>query len=313
MDPNRTNESKPPVPLSETNTESKTSENEPNQLKQIRTFQGDVAEALKSQRESLVSIQQTEHLRKKTLQSDTDDSLEDTNKRKTFFLLLLGSFLLFILSAGGVWFGYSQFIKKSSTPIATAPSNRFVSSSQEVTINLRENTSRGNLIDILSGAASGSADGEIKHIIITKENTERNENYLLPTDELLKILETKVPPNLARAFDPLFMFGTLGESRFLIIKLTSFENAFAGILTWEKDLKQDIGPLFSTAGLLRNLSPETDFIDITDNNKDVRAITLGNQPILLYSFLDNNILIITDKIDTLRTLIDRITREKLSR
>jgi len=166
---------------------------------------------------------------------------------------------------------------------------------------------------MLASAASDTADGEIRHIIITKQKAEGNENYLLPTVELLKILETKVPPNLARAFDPLFMFGTLGESHFLIIKLASFENAFAGMLTWENDLSQDMGPLFSTAELLRSLPPETDFIDITDRNKDIRAITLGNQPILAYSFLDNNILIITDKIDTLRTLIDRITREKLSR
>ena len=109
------------------------------------------------------------------------------------------------------------------------------------------------------------------------------------------------------------MFGTFGESAFLIIKLASFENAFAGMLMWEKSLSQDIGPLFATAEFLRSVPPETVFTDITDRNKDIRILALGGQPILLYSFLDNNTLIITDSMETLRTLIDRLTQEKLSR
>ena len=75
----------------------------------------------------------------------------------------------------------------------------------------------------------------------------------------------------------------------------------------------DIGPLFSTALLLRDIPSESVFIDITDRNKDIRALTYEEQPILLYSFFDSKMLIITDNIETLRTVIDRLTREKLSR
>jgi len=35
--------------------------------------------------------------------------------------------------------------------------------------------------------------------------------------------------------------------------------------------------------------------------------------VFLYSFLDNKVLIITDNVGTLQTLIDRLTRESLTR
>jgi len=143
---------------------------------------------------------------------------------------------------------------------------------------------------------------------------------LLRTSEFLEILNSQAPGNLVRAFDPLFMFGSFKgslatdeTSTFLIIKLASFENAFAGMLAWEEHLAEDLGPLFATATLFKNVAPESTFVDVIDRNKDIRMLMLGEQPVLLYSFFDNNLLIITDHIETMRTLVDRLTREKLSR
>lgn len=270
-------------------------------LKQIRTFQGDVAEALQRQQSSLVSIQRAEHLRSGSIQSATDIPSKDTAKRKEFIMLVLGSLTLLILGAVGVWFTYNEFVRKTTTPAVVVPASRFVSANTETNINLTV-ASREALINTLSDANRNVSSGELTHIILS-----------LSTNEFLNILESQAPGSLVRAFDPLFMFGALGKSPFLLIKLVSFENAFAGMLLWEKNLAQDIGPLFATAPLLKNILPESTFVDITDRNKDVRMLALEDQPVLLYSFFDNNMLIITDNIETLRTLIDRLTREKLSR
>lgn len=271
-------------------------------LKQIRTFQGDVAEALRRERGSLVSIQQAEHLKKSSTQSATPIPSENSKKRTEFFFLFLGSLALFVLGTIGSWYAYNEFVRKSATPIMTAPESRFVSVNTEIGLNLTTTTSREVLIDALSGALRGTAVGELGHIILP-----------FSTSEFLNILGSRAPGSLIRAFDPLFMFGAFGDDAFLIIKLVSFENAFAGMLAWEENLSQDLGPLFATAEFLRDLPTGSVFTDVTDRNKDVRVLALGNQPILLYSFFDNNMLIITDKIETLRTLIDRLTREKLSR
>ena len=270
-------------------------------LKQIRTFQGDVAEALQRERESLVSIQQAEHLKKSSTPSAASTPSESSKRRTEFFLLFLGSLVLFILGTVGVWYAYNEFVSGAAVPIITAPVNRFISADTETNLTLTA-VSREALINTIINAVGNVPIGELKHI-----------NLSLSTSEFLQSLESRAPASLIRAFNPLFMFGAFGESAFLIIKLTSFENAFAGMLAWEKNLGQDIGPLFATAKSLANLPPGSVFTDITDKNKDVRALASGDQLVLLYSFFDNNMLIITDRIETLRTLIDRLTREKLSR
>jgi len=270
-------------------------------LKQIRTFQGDVAEALQREQRSLVSIQQAEHLKKGSTSSATDTASENTKRKREIFFLFLGSLTLFVLGTVGAWYAYNEFVRRTVTPIMTAPANRFVSANTEINLTLTA-TSREALINTLADAVRGAPSGELIHI-----------NFSLSTIKFLEMLGTRAPGSLVRAFDPLFMFGAFGESTFLIIKLASFENAFAGMLAWEKNLNQDIGPLFATAELSRNVAPESTFTDVTDKNKDVRMLALGDQPVLLYSFFDNNMLIITDHIETLRILMDRLTREKLSR
>ena len=280
-------------------------------LKQIRTFQGDVAEALQKQQGSLVSIQQAEHLKTRNNLSATDTPTEQPNKRKEFVVLFLGSFVLLALSAVGGWYAYNEYVRRSATPATTAPANRFISANTEANITFPA-TSRDTLLNTLSDAIKGMASGELRHVILRKGLVEETAS-LFPTDEFLAALESRAPSSLVRAFDPLFMFGASGKSVFLIIKLASFENAFAGMLAWEKNMSQDVGPLFATAALLKDIPQGAVFTDLIDKNKDVRVLALGKEPVLLYSFFDNNMLIITDNIETLRTLVDRLTREKLSR
>ena len=280
-------------------------------LKQIRTFQGDIAEALQKQQESLVSIQRAEHLRRSSVGTSDDTSALNNKTRKESFLLIFGSLLLFALGIAGAWFGYNEFVRKTTTPVTAVPASRFLSPNQETNLDIAPTSSREILINTLFDASSNVAPGELRHIVLRKVT--ETDKPLLTTGEFLNILETRAPSSLLRAFDPLFMFGSLGKSSFLIIRLASFENAFAGMLVWEKNLAEDLGPLFATAPLLKNITPESVFTDVTDRNKDIRTLVIEGETILLYSFFDNNMLIITDSIETLRTIIDRLTREKLSR
>ena len=281
-------------------------------LKQIRTFQGDVAEALQRQRGSLVSIQRAEHLKKEAAgQPDASAPADVSNSKMRSATLFLGSLMLLVLGTASAWYAYHEFVSRTTTPVLATLPNRFISVDAELDLKIN-NVSRDTLISALSEAIGNVAPGEIRHIVLKKESAE-GDVALVPTGEFIERLETRIPGNLIRAFDPLFMLGTYGDSTFLVIKLASFENTFAGMLAWEPNLSRDIGPLFATAEFAKDLTPESVFTDVTDKNKDVRVLTLGEQTILLYSFFDNNMLIITDSIDTLRTVIDRLTREKLSR
>jgi len=286
-------------------------------LKQIRTFQGDVAEALARQRESLVTIQRAELLRKNTARPNEKTALETSKRKKDLFFLYFGSFILIALGFIGSWYAYNEYLRKASTPIIIAPANRFISTDTEINLGF-SGTSRESLINALSGSAENIPNEKLGQI--TLRNGSGNNGPLLLTSELLDKLKSRAPGSLVRSFNPLFMYGAFGKSvntglasTFLIIKLDSFENAFAGMLTWEKNISQDIGPLFATASLLKNVPPESAFVDVIDRNKDIRMLEIDGRSALLYTFLDNNMLIITDNIETLRILLDRLTREKLSR
>lgn len=283
-------------------------------LKQIRTYQGDIAEALKRQQESLVSIQRSERLHHGAPQ---EPETPEQKRRKQIFYLIFGSFVFFVLAGVGSWFTYNEFIRRTVSPITAAPANRFISSNTETRLDTAS-ILKSELINSLRHATTNLGDNELGHIVLEKPSV--TGPILLTSEEFLTKLESKAPGALVRALDPLFMFGAIGSkststptSIFLIIKLTSFDNAFAGMLEWEKDLGQDLGPLFATSATSSGPLAPNLFIDITDRNKDVRALMLNNVPVLLYSFFDNTFLIVTDRLETLRTIVDRLTREKLSR
>jgi hypothetical protein len=79
-------------------------------------------------------------------------------------------------------------------------------------------------------------------------------------------------------------------------------------------MSNDLLPLFTTPETLASTTVMTAFKDITVKNKDARAILDQNgKSILLYSFFDNNMLIITDNESSLNTLVGLLNSAKLAR
>src|SRR3989344_8438462 len=240
-------------------------------LKQIRTFQGDVADALKRQEESLVSIQRREHLRQSATGPTTDTSSQNPDQRRKVLLFIIGSLVLFVIGVAGIWYAYNEFVRKTSTPITETPVNRFVSSNKEADLEFAQ-TSRETFIRGLNVALGEVPPGELRHLVLRQEAA-NHKGALLSTTDFLNKLESRAPSSLVRAFNPLFMLGALGRSTFIIIKLASYENAFAGMLLWERNLAQDLGPILATAQALRYVPQESVFTDFTNRNKDIRILS----------------------------------------
>lgn len=282
-------------------------------LKQIRTFQGDVASALKNQNESLFSIQQTERLKKISGGTPIEASSTEDKNRKQALIFIFGGLLLLILGGSGAWFGYSQFLKQTTPPVIITPANRLVAVQKEVALNFAS-TTRETLLSTINEEAADNEEEAIMHVVMRQGSWKDAE--LVTSEEFLKKMEVSAPSSLIRALHPHLMLGAVGEKRFIIIKIDSFENAFPGMLSWEQKLPQDLGGIFSTAPLLKTSAPQTVFKDVVSKNKDVRVLySTGStsEPVLLYSFFENKMLIITENLPTLRILIDRLTQELLSR
>mgnify|MGYP001613823020 CR=1 FL=1 len=252
-------------------------------LKQIRTYQGDVASAIEKQKESLYSIQKAEKDARESLGEGPSSPL----KRPPF--IFTASILLIVLGGAGGWFAYNEFLKQNTPPSPDIPENRFISTEESVNIEIPGLT-RDSLIETVSQEYSES----LKHIVL------KMGNELATSTPFLEKLGVFAPGSLVRALMPNFMLGTAGDTPFLIFKIKSFENAYAGMLTWEKNFteKLDEGYVFK---------------DMVYKNKDARALYSNTEIILLYSFLERDYLIITENTDTLDMLIDRLIREKLAR
>lgn len=280
----------------------------PEDLKQIRTYQGDVAEALGRQNESLISIQQAEALKRR----EAGESLPSQNesRRKDFLYLFIGSAFFIIVGAIGAWYGYKEVVRRSAPPLITKPETELVTPNSEVILDIT-GKNREAFASSMNTLTADLGEAELKHVDV--RNGASSLASSTPTAQFLNILEVRAPGSLVRAFSPIFMLGGLGEEQFIIIRLSSFENAFAGMLSWEGDMAEDLIPIFANANSLQANGEGNVFKDVIVKNKDVRVLEAAGEPVLLYTFFDNNMLIIGESYKTLEILMERLTREKLSR
>ncbi len=249
-------------------------------IRALRTYQGDVEEALSKNKSSAITVMVAEQKRREErpeLAPPPKISLEIKNK--TFFAV--GSALLFlgILVVGGVYY----YIKSTGETPVEQPNKSLVIFSKDKTVT---NTSdRQKLVgEILSERSSFNM--AVNSILYLKIEDKSAESFL-------KLIASRIPDDLARSFDKEFMLGIYSfdtNEPFIILKTSDYPSSYAGMLKWEKDMVRDIGGIFSIPENLQGAL----FIDEELKNKDLRVLkNTENKTVLVYSFVDKNTLIIT--------------------
>ncbi|MBX4189555.1 hypothetical protein KW785_03115 [Candidatus Parcubacteria bacterium] len=331
-------------------------------LKQIRTFQGDMAEALKHKGESVISLSERERAKREAKEAQrhpapaplappptpepvaphytpdprpapvpepitvptptiyADDPERPEGHVVRTLLLIVGTVVLLGLGGGGAWYAYTQYQVKTALPDINIPVNQFATPQSTFNINTSTLT-RETLINVIRTERGASVPTGSIHKLELREGQGESAELLTTERFLVHYLETEAPASLIRAFDPLFMLATLGASpgeasahTFMIVKLDSFENAFPGMLLWEATLSKDLLPLFAPDSIIEGVASSTVFSDITIQNKDARVLkNPQGKTVLLYSFYDNNYLIITDNELSLRQIISAMNARKTVR
>jgi len=292
-------------------------------LQQIRTYQGDVASILQKENESVYTIQQAEVTRqaeKEKLEAGKRVAPVEPKKTKEHnsgVLLFLGTFVLLAIAGSLGWYAFGQYKAKTALPEVVVPATRFLAAETSVEKNT-QSLDRDSLVEYVRGEREKSTKG-IEHIILEKDvsGTISQTSAPLVTAEFLSFLRVSAPGTLIRAFDPLFMLGIFNDGTphtFILVKLDSFENAYPGMLTWESTLKTDLLPLFASDETISTIPDGKKFQDVTIQNKDARVLkNASSTTVFLYSFFDNDTLIVTDTETSLRALIERLSAEKLAR
>ncbi len=192
---------------------------------------------------------------------------------------------------------YVNVFKGEPAPIYAVPS--FFTLGEVVGIPL---TSDRDVFATTFAAHAQRAQGGGIHIYPTLQ-----ENELLrpaTSKEFFTTLKMGLPRAFINSLDDACMMGVITATKpepFLIIRSYNFDELFAGLLAWEGTMRTDLTPLFGTS-----TGEAGAFTDAVTSNKSTRILkdAVGNE-ILVYSFINQNTVIITTNGEALAALVSK--------
>jgi hypothetical protein len=279
-------------------------QNDPS-IKSVRTFKSDAEEAIRYGNVSATKISLAEQNRKMAREqaAPAEKSGEASSTLgKTAVALTI---LVILAAAGGYYFVYM----KGSAPAAALPQELRVDTilpyAKASVLQLDGET---NAIDTFA-AAIGSTPidaGTIHAFIAVPQGTT---TFASIEDVFGK---AEAPSTLKRSLSSRYMLGAHASDTklpFIIVKNTYFQNAFAGMLEWEKSLRKNLLSIIRISNPAENISLSNSgtFEDSVISNVDARVLRNGaGEVILAYAFSDKNTLVIATRADSLKFILDKL-------
>lgn len=289
-------------------------------VRPIRTLKTDVEESVQSGSLTLSRMAAAQ------AQERREQGPSDRERRSSRRAIVLGLAALLLVFGGATAGVYVWYTAPAVNPAQEESSFIFTEQQKDVnTSGMSAASFKTTLIqerDTLQGQL-----GDIERILPVKDMTAEDGTVTrgnLTLAEFFTTLSIAPPNNLIRALDPSFVYGIHifdGNQPFLLAHVTSYENAYRGMLDWENRLERDMGLILrrpqelyagTSTPLLYTARP---FKDLVIKNKDVRAIEneAGN-PILFWTITpDRQYLIITTNKETFGLLVTRLASTRVAR
>lgn len=314
----------------------------------IRTFESDISDIIRSKKTSITDIATAEQRKREELGENKDIQVPEKSaffqkllEKKT--LLIMGSSVAIVVAITLILFAVLGS-KKTDTPTPFTNYQEMIFSNVVKEANLTGIKKKDFVSEILNERRTNDSQlGSITNILLLKDDTAGTR--VINSFEFFALIEARLPYSLSRYIKNDFMFGlhsVRNVETFLILKISSFENAFTGMLDWEKDMEKNLESIFiqplnqNTVGAseemslnktVGNISTTTAttttseelvnvkkvFEDMVVKNKDTRVIKdKKGEPILMYSFADRETIVITTNQYTMTEIFDRLNRVKFS-
>lgn len=289
----------------------------------VRTFKADMESAIKADHLSSINIAIAENqkmnkqIREEQAKVESIPSGEYSKNKIIIFI----SILLIVLGIGAISIIY--FINKpTNTPVVQVQELPALITT-EYKDELNTNTiGKDKFISTLATrlhTAQIQAGMLYNTYITTGTSTSRR---LITSTEFLTAMAFETPDIIKRSLLSDYMVGMYSAGTnypFVILKTSSFENSYAGMLSWENRLEKDFKILFrlpgyeTSQGILDELTPTTakKFEDKVIVNKDTRVLKGENgEIILLYAIIDRDTIIITVNDQSFKEIVSRLNKEK---
>lgn len=125
--------------------------------------------------------------------------------------------------------------------------------------------------------------------------------------ETMLIFAPQAPGSFMRTVEDI-AFGTIDDTPFIVLSVSSFDVAFAGMLTWETAMSSDLAPLFGSP-VTATFDPDARtvdqtrppfFTDVVQQNRDLRILyNADRNERIIYTFLNRNTILITTSSETI--------------
>ena len=222
-------------------------------LKNLRTYEGDIADVMSHKRTSTASIAIAE-----TKKSEGEEVISNkVDSEPSYALRNISLTILSLLLIGGGAFGAYYLYKISplyqmigSTPQTTPASQAqtvpsLVPADTQVVISIDKLGTQATIEKIQSEMAKTQPADSIKEIILTK--TTNGAVTRVSSTDMVSLLETSAPDILTRSLAPDWMLGVYQDSNgqenmFVVATNDFFQNTFAGMLQWESSMPDDLRP-----------------------------------------------------------------------
>ena len=287
----------------------------------IRTYKGDLESAIQSDHLSSINIAIAENQKMHsqiTTEQTPPESSANYSKSK---VLIFVSAILIITGIIGVAITYFVKNQNSNAVVQTQELPSLITTEFKDELNVSM-IGKDRLISTLSSKLNDTqiTVNNFDNIYMTTGSS--TARRLINSGEFVSLMNFKIPDIAKRTLLPDFMVGMYSFGKnlpFVILKTSSFENTYAGMLTWEKDLEKDFQVIFrlpgyeNSGGILAELTPGVSkkFEDAVIANKDTRLIRgVDGQIILLYGIIDKETIIITVNDVTFKEILNRLNKEK---
>ena len=249
--------------------------------------------------------------KKAAIQVHSGIDLEEKSHLGLKFALVI---IALVLIAGGAFGGYYLY-KQSPLGTPTVPVQQqqpAMTSIIPYDSRIAVNTDNANEDDVLSRIRmqmkASQPPETIREFIFTE--TKNGLTYRVTAPEMMLLAAVPVPDIIARTIQPEWMFGTYADGTgtttpFVIIRTNLFQNAFAGMLSWEQAMPVDLKTFFGIPA--STPTPTGSFKDRIVRNKDVRAFVMSDgQTLFEYSFVDESTLVVAANDAALSLIISRL-------
>jgi len=283
-------------------------------VKQLETFQGDIEEVVEKNKVSVVSIAAAEATRRsrEPLEKKTDSIV-----KKILFIIL--GILVLSAAVGIILYALTQ---QHSVAVPAQPVSPSITVDETTIVSLATTTSATSALSLLANTNSQLSVplGLVERLLIT---TDANGQQAMDAQTFLSLIAPSAPQNLVRTLQAPFVLGIYSYHQnepFLIFTVDSYTQAYAGMLAWEPTLAPALSPLFalatSTSASVATTTAQviqSPFVDGVLENHDVREIVDSTHtPVLLWTFLDAQTLVIATSDETLQEIISRLTETPIT-